>query len=50
MTYDIVGVEYWDATSRTFQGSCSPDQGAQQLTLMVDWRDRQDTTQVVIRR
>jgi Tfp pilus assembly protein PilV len=51
MTYEIVSVEYWDPTSRTFgDDPCSTDAGAQQLTLRVDWRGREGTTQVVIRR
>jgi Tfp pilus assembly protein PilV len=51
MSYDILDVEYWNASSRSFQGSCPADDGgAQQLTLKVDWRGREGTTQVVIRR
>ncbi len=50
MTYDIVSVEYWKPNSRTFTPGCGTDSGAQQLTLKVDWRGREGTTQVVVRR
>jgi Tfp pilus assembly protein PilV len=51
MTFEILDVEYWNASGRTFQASCpAGDGGAQQLTLKVEWRDREDTTQVVLRR
>ncbi len=51
MSFEILDVEYWNASSRTFQQSCpGVDGGAQQLTLKVEWREREDSTQVVLRR
>ncbi len=51
MTFEILDVEYWNASSRTFQATCpAGDGGAQQLTLKVEWLDSENTTQVVLRR
>lgn len=51
MTAEVLDVEFWNPSSRTFQDTCpGTDGGAQQLTLRVAWRDRDDTTQVVVRR
>ncbi len=51
MTAEVLDVEYWNPATKAFQDTCQgTDGGAQQLTLRVTWRDREDTTQVVIRR
>lgn len=49
MTVQLLDVEYWDRSERRFVGTCAEgDQGAQQVTISVDWRDRTGTAQVVV--
>lgn len=48
MTAEVVDVEFWDKTSRSFVDTCaSGDQGAQQLTIQVTWRGREGSAHVV---
>lgn len=45
----IIDVGYWNPVSKTFADTCSSaDQGAQELTIEVTWRDRKATSQVVV--
>lgn len=53
MTARIVKVEYWDRATRSYldaAAACATaDQGAQRLTLLVEWRDRDGRAQIVKR-
>lgn len=47
MTTEIVDVEHWDRDSQSYGACAGEDQGAQQLTLEVTWRNRIGTAQIV---
>jgi Tfp pilus assembly protein PilV len=49
MTAEPTSVRYWDRASRTFVEECpGEDQGAQMVTLAVEWRGRGGSAQVVV--
>jgi len=52
MTAEVVAVNHWDASTDDFTGGCAAeadDAGAQRLTLRVQWRDLERSTQIVKR-
>lgn len=49
MAVQLLDVEYWDRTDRRFTDTCAEgDQGAQQVTIRVQWREREGSAQVVL--